>query len=379
MRVRALVELPPLGAPPQPPPPHPPLPPPTVMHALGFSSSLYPYFRNIATGEQWGAEAVTVTESAAQNGLKSLTKIVTPKVAEEVKRHFACDNWPVAGGELEDGGGSGTAGSHWEKRVFRDEIMTGTASNDPVLSRITLALFEDSGWYLPNYGAAEHFAWGKDQGCSFPRQSCSTWGSRFFCEVTSQEGCSHDYHAYSVCTVRRCVAGTLDAHHGGPTQESDPRRFSQELPASYQYFSDPFKGGSDSYADYCPHFTPYSNGDCRGQGAWGVGTHDHVCSAGRSCRDLRNVLATERPGRGDRAGIALLHGRLLAGRGPRVRQPPLAGLRSWALQVPHSGASVVACLETECADNLLRLKVSGASRRGLARARDTVNSSMAAP
>ena len=30
--------------------------------------------------------------------------------------------------QLEDGGGPGTGGSHWEMRLFRDEYMTGTAS-----------------------------------------------------------------------------------------------------------------------------------------------------------------------------------------------------------------------------------------------------------
>ena len=60
------------------------------------------------------------------------------------REHFGCDS--LEGAEIEDGGGGGTAGSHFEKRIFMNEFMTGTASKSPIFSAITLALFEDSGW-----------------------------------------------------------------------------------------------------------------------------------------------------------------------------------------------------------------------------------------
>lgn len=34
------------------------------------------------------------------------------------------------------------AESHWEKRIFRNEYMTGSADPSPVISAITLALLE---------------------------------------------------------------------------------------------------------------------------------------------------------------------------------------------------------------------------------------------
>ena len=53
---------------------------------------------------------------------------------------------------LEDQGGDGTAITHWEKRIFQDEAMTGTVhTKDPAYSRLTFALLEDTGWYMPNY------------------------------------------------------------------------------------------------------------------------------------------------------------------------------------------------------------------------------------
>lgn len=34
--------------------------------------------------------------------------------------------------------------------------MTGTHTQNPVYSRLTLALLEDSGWYRPNYRFLSH-------------------------------------------------------------------------------------------------------------------------------------------------------------------------------------------------------------------------------
>ena len=42
--------------------------------------------------------------------------VVTPRVQEEVRRHYGCDT--LSGAELEDQGEEGTALTHWEKRLF---------------------------------------------------------------------------------------------------------------------------------------------------------------------------------------------------------------------------------------------------------------------
>lgn len=67
---------------------------------------------------------------------------------QHVRDIFGCDN--LDGAHLEDEGGSGTAGSHWESRLFMGEIMVGNslASSRDTLSNITMALAEDSGWYV---------------------------------------------------------------------------------------------------------------------------------------------------------------------------------------------------------------------------------------
>lgn len=58
----------------------------------------------------------------------------------------------MPGLELEEAGGSGSAGSHWEKRLMRNDFMAAdSAVDDTVYSDITMALFEDSGWYDVDY------------------------------------------------------------------------------------------------------------------------------------------------------------------------------------------------------------------------------------
>ena len=67
------------------------------------------------------------------------------EVVQETRSQFGCNS--LSGAELEDDLGSGTALSHWEKRTFGNEIMVGvTDGYATVVSRITLAFFEDSGW-----------------------------------------------------------------------------------------------------------------------------------------------------------------------------------------------------------------------------------------
>jgi leishmanolysin-like peptidase len=54
----------------------------------------------------------------------------------------------LEGAELEDQGEIGTKLTHWEKRVFENEAMTGTYTQNSVFSRITFAFLEDTGYLI---------------------------------------------------------------------------------------------------------------------------------------------------------------------------------------------------------------------------------------
>ncbi|EDW42760.1 GM23864 [Drosophila sechellia] len=169
-----------------------------ILHALGFSVSLYAFFRDdegkprtprkLDTGKpylneklqihQWSNETIrkVVRENWSVRGghvNKVVDMMVTPRVIAEVRAHFNCNK--LEGAELEDQGGEGTALTHWEKRILENEAMTGTHTQSPVFSRITLALMEDSGWYRANYSMATPLTWGKGMGCAFAMRSCKDW------------------------------------------------------------------------------------------------------------------------------------------------------------------------------------------------------------
>ena len=59
--------------------------------------------------------------------------------------------------------------------IFQNEAMTGTHTQNPIYSRITMALMEDTGWYLPNYDMADDFKWGRNLSCAFALNSCLEW------------------------------------------------------------------------------------------------------------------------------------------------------------------------------------------------------------
>lgn len=65
--------------------------------------------------------------------------------------------------------------------------MTGGYTQNPVISRITLALMEDTGWYRANYSLAQDLQWGAGLGCDFVKKSCGDWmnAQRSRCAVTT--------------------------------------------------------------------------------------------------------------------------------------------------------------------------------------------------
>ena len=52
---------------------------------------------------------------------KEVQVVVTPRVREEVRKHYGCDK--LTGAELEDQGEEGTAMTHWEKRLFEVSLV----------------------------------------------------------------------------------------------------------------------------------------------------------------------------------------------------------------------------------------------------------------
>jgi len=73
---------------------------------------------------------------------------------------------------MENQGGNSNAFSHWERRIFGNEVMTASQTLNPVFSAITMALLKDTGWYDVDYKYADKFFYGKGEGCGFLTDSC---------------------------------------------------------------------------------------------------------------------------------------------------------------------------------------------------------------
>ncbi|XP_069328822.1 leishmanolysin-like peptidase isoform X2 [Eulemur rufifrons] len=215
-----------------------------IIHALGFSAGLFAFYRdkdgnpltsrfadglppfNYSLGlYQWSDKVVQKVErlwDVRDNKVVRHTVylLVTPRVVDEARKHFNC---PVLEGmELENQGGMGTELNHWEKRLLENEAMTGSHTQNRVLSRITLALMEDTGRQMLN-------------------PYCDTLRSN-----PLQLTCRQDQRAVAVCNLQK---------------------FPKPLPQEYQYFDElsgipaedlPYYGGSVEIADYCPFSQEFS-------------------------------------------------------------------------------------------------------------------------
>ncbi|ETN16227.1 hypothetical protein PPTG_21890 [Phytophthora nicotianae INRA-310] len=221
-----------------------------MTHALVFSQRLFVNFRQPRNGPLWKYENVVV-QTQGTGGI-TVSKIVTPQVVQQIKRHFNCFDWTDAGLELENGDNGGSSfSSHWEKRVVMNEYMSAISAYDPVYSALTLALFADSGC---------RFRGGTTKGVA--------WRSR---------------------DVRNGMTATF-------ARMKHNVDFS--IPAGFQYFKDPLFGGRDTFADYCPFYRGYNNGDCRGIGRTStiLDTSNYMEEAGLSSKCFESSLSRSSSG-----------------------------------------------------------------------------------
>ena len=201
-----------------------------LTHCLVFSPNLYPFYINPNTHQPLGIHNIIKTKTV--NGIKR-TLIATPKVVATAQRHFNCTN--IEGVELENQGSEGTAGSHWEARQMLTDYMMGASYDEVTISEITLALFEDSGWYKVNMYTGGLFRFGKNEGCAFMNGKCMSDNKSNF----KNEFCDMNYTPY-------CSNGRLNK---GICYYS---KYKDNIDTHYQYFDNNNSIGGLMLADYCP-------------------------------------------------------------------------------------------------------------------------------
>ena len=199
-----------------------------LTHIFVFSDNLWKYFKD-SYGNPIPIE--NIIADSIVNGLPR-KKIITPLVVSTARKHYNCPT--LDGVELENQGGEGTKNSHWESRTMLTDYMIGRSYDDSVISEITLAFFEDSGWYKVNFYTGGLFRFGKNMGCDFLNSKCiinqkSQFPSQF-CDDTKIPTCSNSRFTKGFCLI---------ANYKNP------------LNSNYVYFSSPNVGGFE-FADYCP-------------------------------------------------------------------------------------------------------------------------------
>ena len=289
-----------------------------LTHVLVFSSSLFNYFRDdsgvertprnsigdpaaafysssrqryIASGStisyasergmdcSWG----TATSWAAANipyGLNSkapsdcVARLSTPRVKAATRAFFSCDLLEGAELENQDTSAGFVQGSHWEARTLAGDYMAAYSFSGAKISPITLAVFEDSGWYTVAYSNGDKWVKGKDwgykQGCAFALDKCSS---------TNTGSPPHFYFD----SPDIGVSGGLCSVDRNSRAYTSTSAYSISLPSQYRYFSSPSKGGSDEAYDYCPAVKAYSTSHCMSSGTYASATYGEVVGSGSKC------------------------------------------------------------------------------------------------
>ena len=205
-------------------------------HILGFSiQSFNDFYHNVETRlDDFGIMRTYITSS---------------RVVEVAKKYFNCPQ--LTGVELEESGGEGTAGSHWEARILLGDYMNGYAyTEEMVVSEFTLALLEDTGYYKANYYTGGLMRFGKNKGCEFVKGKCIDKDTK---KLSNPLFYNEFYDAINLAGLINpsCSPGRQSRTYSAIWSYSD-------IPEEYQYFGNAEAGGY-APADYCPVPTKHSD------------------------------------------------------------------------------------------------------------------------
>ena len=232
------------------------------IHILGFANYFFVnFYHNIVT-------------KIDQHGIQR-TYLNSSKVLEVAKKYFNCSE--IEGVELENYGGNGTTGSHWEERILLGDIMNGVVyPEEQVISEFTLAVLEDSGYYKVNYYTGGLMQYGKNKGCDFLNNKCVI--NKDSGEVNPKfKNEFFDFSLYYSYIDPSCSSGRQSrAYHYLYDFASE----GEHIPSDFIYYSTGEFGGRPS-TDYCPvsqedyeeSEKSYFVGHCSTKGNGGYGTY----------------------------------------------------------------------------------------------------------
>lgn len=257
-----------------------------MAHILGFTSWMFKYFRkpdgSPRTPRPFVSQTVTCvngdqiqsqfpssqTLELVESDGELYYTVNTPRVRQVVRNQFNCQS--MMGARLENRGPC--VGSHWHERLFFGEIMSPVlmSGGENMLTPLTLALLEDSGWYSVEYRGSEPSTFGLAAGCNFVQHDCIVdsgvpeWGHGLFCETPmrfvgsklSSESlnsatCDPSHKAFSLCDL-----------WDKPTVPEEIAVFPAASASDVRYFADENLVPSFPLAQSCPIPTKALGLDC---------------------------------------------------------------------------------------------------------------------
>ena len=196
-----------------------------IFHILAFSPVLYDKFKNSELfiekiiinnknrsnfefyNDYEFSEKKNNLELSKNNFLKKLPeknsenilyKIKSPRIIYASKNHFNCSS--IKSILFENQGTKKSAGSHFEKKIFGNELMTGQMNGNGIISFFTLGFLEDTNWYKIDYTDSQNLSWGKNKGCDFfYSKKCDYEKYDEFCEFEKEKKCSNDFKNKTIC------------------------------------------------------------------------------------------------------------------------------------------------------------------------------------
>lgn len=165
-------------------------------HILVFNDELFSRFINAAGTPQ--GRSNLVVDSITLGG-KQRTGYKGTNVLTWAKNYLGDANLGYV--LMENDGGSGSAGSHWEHMYWPTEFMSPIDTTPSLHTQLSFNMAVDSGWYVVDLSLAEELTYGKGANNGFQSGACPT-GSGFCTAADATAGkitCSPDRRYKAKC------------------------------------------------------------------------------------------------------------------------------------------------------------------------------------
>ena len=120
-----------------------------------------------------------------------------PHITEQTRNYFNCPS--AIGAPLENYNNPQTYPSHFKKFIFGDETMTLLNNSEVKISKFSLAVAKDLGWFEVDLTTAHSYTWAMNSGCGVLEGTCDPKTVKDFCSVDGKYDCSDDHVYITKC------------------------------------------------------------------------------------------------------------------------------------------------------------------------------------